>query len=64
MSSLGLWIFVGAVLGTLFGLAMDNIVLGAAFGLALGVAFGAAKKTRDKNKKLSEREDKSSRESL
>ena len=39
---IGLWLVIGAGLGTLLGILYHNIPMGITFGAALGLVFGAA----------------------
>jgi len=41
-SGIGLWIAVGAGVGSVFGVAMGNLAIGVAMGIGLGTAIGAA----------------------
>ena len=42
LNQLGLWLAIGAGVGTLFGIIFDNLSIGITFGAALGLVFGAA----------------------
>ena len=47
---IGLWLAIGAGVGTLLGIVFNNIAMGITMGAALGLVFGAALSL--KNKKL------------
>ena len=64
MTSLGLWMLTGAVLGAFFGFAMDDPILGSVLGLILGAAFGAAKINKIKKEKQAKTRDKQTKNSL
>jgi uncharacterized membrane protein len=44
----GLWLAIGAGVGTLLGIVFNNILMGVTFGIALGLVFGAALSQKSK----------------
>ncbi len=49
LDQIGVWLSIGAGVGTLFGIIFNNISMGIIMGAALGLVFGAA--LSQKNKK-------------
>jgi hypothetical protein len=48
LDQIGLWLAIGAGLGTLLGILYHNIPIGITFGAALGLVFGAAISLKNK----------------
>ena len=49
---IGLWLAIGAGVGTLLGILLENISMGITFGAALGLVFGAALSLKNKRIKF------------
>ena len=45
---IGLWLAIGAGVGTLFGIVFHNIAMGITMGTALGLVFGAVLSLKNK----------------
>ena len=47
-NQIGLWLAIGAGVGTLLGIVFQNIAMGITMGAALGLVFGAALSLKNK----------------
>jgi uncharacterized membrane protein len=48
LNQIGLWLTIGAGVGTLLGIVFHNIAMGITMGTALGLVFGAAFSLKNK----------------